>query len=65
MSLKTELLVAHKTSLKWHSASFELWPVDGRRDDGQKPITRDNDFCQFYRDFQGHEVGLGLGLGLW
>ena len=22
-----------------------------------------NDFCQFYRDFQGHEVGLGLRVG--
>ena len=24
----------------------------------------DNDFCQFYREFQVHELGLGLWVGL-
>ena len=29
-----------------------------------KGQLKGNDFCQFYRDFQGHEVGLGVGLEL-
>ena len=29
-----------------------------------KGQLRGKDFCQFYRDFQGHEVGLGIGIGL-
>ena len=29
---------------------------------GKSQLTG-NDFCQFYTDSQGHEVGLGLGQG--
>ena len=28
-----------------------------------KSQLKGNDFCQFYRDFQGHEIGLGVGVG--
>ena len=29
-----------------------------------KILCFDSEFCQFYIDFQGHEVGLGLGMEL-
>ena len=30
---------------------------------GKSQLTG-NDFCQFYRDFQGHKVGIGVGVEL-
>ena len=36
-------------------------PVGSWRSDGQ---LKSSDLCQFYLDFQGHEVGLGLGAGI-